>query len=85
MRRTRWLLLAAILAIVGGLLVTYRAQKRLLQEDAPKPPVALSLDLNSSAEDWTFEQHDGDRPIVRVTARSVAQVKDSSRTELEKV
>jgi hypothetical protein len=58
MRGARWLLLMALVAIVGGVTLTYRTQKRVLQEEAPPKPPALPADLNSSANQWHWTEHD---------------------------
>lgn len=85
MRGTRWLLVLAILAILGGVSATYRLQKRVLQSQAPAKPAALPLELNSAAEDWRWQQTSGGRTVVEITARNVRQVKETSQVELEKV
>jgi len=87
MRGTRWLILVAIAAILGGVGLTYRLQKSALERQAPARPKALPLDLNSSAEDWVWTQSmpgEG-RPAVEVRARRVGQSKDNSRIDLEQV
>lgn len=88
MRGTRWLLLVAIAAIVGGIAVTYRAQRSALEKQAPAKPKALPADLNSSAEHWHWEQTESKEPFRKtrvIDARNFRQVKDTSRVELEGV
>jgi lipopolysaccharide export system protein LptA len=85
MKSTRWLLLVAILAILGGVGATYRLQKKFLAEQAPRQPEKLSPDLKSLAQDWVWTQSEGDRAKVTIRARSFRQVKDSGITELEQV
>jgi lipopolysaccharide export system protein LptA len=85
MRGTRWLLLAAILALVVGVGLTYRARKRTLSEQAPPKPAALPDDLNSSAQDWTYTLTTSQFTKVEITAREARQIKDSSRVDLRKV
>ena len=46
MRGTRGLLLLAILAILSGIGVTYRAQKKALQKQSPAKPPLLPLELS---------------------------------------
>ena len=87
MRGTRLLILAAMAAILAGVGLTWRWQKSALEQQAPSKPKALPLDLNSSAEDWTWTQSmpgEG-RPAVEIRAHQVAQSKDNSRVQLEKV
>ena len=47
MRGMRWVLLVAIVAIVGGVVITYRASKKALEAQVPEKPKPLSSDLNS--------------------------------------
>lgn len=87
MRGTRWLILAAMAAILAGVGLTWRWQRSALEQQAPAKPKALPLDLNSSAEDWTWRQSmpgEG-RPAVEIRAHRVAQSKDNSRVQLENV
>jgi lipopolysaccharide export system protein LptA len=85
MRGTRWLLLVAILAILGGVGATYRLQKRLLRERAPVQPARLAGELQSSLEDWVWSQSEGGHPKVTLRAGNFRQVKQSGITELERV
>src|SRR5437868_4218874 len=83
----RWLLLAAILAILAGVGLTYRNQQQVLQGQAPAKPDSLPHNLNASAQDWQWSQAspvDG-HTIVQVRAKTLKQEKDSSRLELENV
>ncbi len=50
MRGSRWLLLVAIVAIIGGVSYTYRAQKQAIKAAAPSNPQALPDDLNFVGE-----------------------------------
>ena len=85
MRGTRWLLLAAILAIAGGVAVTYRIQKKLLEASAPHKPPRMPADLKSLGQDWVWKQTEGDKPKLLLKARSFRQEKGSLSTELEGV
>lgn len=85
MRGTRWLILAAITVILGGVATTYRLQKRALEGEAPPRPTALAPTLNSAAQNWVWVQTDKDRTVCRITAKDVRQVKDANRLELEQV
>lgn len=87
MRGTRWLILAAIAAILGGVGLSWRWQKSALEHGARAKPKQLPLDLNSSAEDWLWTQSvpgEG-RPAVEIQAKRFAQSKDNSRIDLENV
>jgi lipopolysaccharide export system protein LptA len=85
MRGTRWLLLLAIAAILTGVGLTYRIQKRTLQDAAPPRPQPLPVELNSSAEHWEYHVTDSGREVAYIEAANVAQVKDSSRVDLKDV
>jgi lipopolysaccharide export system protein LptA len=87
MRGTRWLLLVAIAAILGGVGLTYRAQKKALREQAPPQPAALPTELNSSAKHWHFTDTDlkTNRVIAEIDAEDFRQVKDSDRVDLKNV
>ncbi len=85
MRGTRWLILTAILAILGGVGVTYRLQKRTLQEHAPPKPRPLPRELNSTREDWNYSQTDNHRIIVEIHAKKFGQSADNSHVLLEDV
>ena len=88
MRGTRWLLLVAIAAIVGGIAVTYRTQKKALTRGALPRPKELSPELNSSAEKWHWERTEDKQPFrktVEIDARGCKQIKESSQVELEGV
>jgi lipopolysaccharide export system protein LptA len=87
MRGTRWLVLVAIAAILGGVGLTYRAQKRVLREQAPPQPATLPTGLNSSAKHWHFTDTDlkTGRVIAEIDAEDFRQVKDSDRVDLKNV
>jgi lipopolysaccharide export system protein LptA len=85
MRGTRWLLLVAIAAIISGLGLTYRAQKKILQAQSPPKPQKLASDLNSSAEGWTYSTTDGQRTKMSISAKDFLEAKDSSRIDLKQV
>jgi len=85
MRGTRWLILVAIIAILGGVATTYRLQNRVLREQAPAKPVSLPPALDSAAQDWSWVQTSEGKTVCRITAKDVKQVKDASRLELERV
>ena len=61
MRGARWFLLVAIVAIFGGLLVTYQQQKRSIKAASPPRPQALPEDLNFVGERSTWSQKPADR------------------------
>src|SRR5262249_22729327 len=76
MRRIRWLLPLAILAILGWVMVTYVKRKATLASEAPVAPRPLEQGLQGRANDWEYTQHSGDLPRVRVRAKSFKQIKE---------
>jgi lipopolysaccharide export system protein LptA len=85
MRGTRWLLLAAILAILGGTAFTYYAQRRAgLAHAAPKPR-EIGHGLSASAEDWIYERADAGKPVVKIRAKGFSQVENTDHMKLDRV
>ena len=88
MRGTRWLILVAIVLLLGGVAATYRLQKRELRDEAPAKPAAMAPELSSAAEDWSWietSESPESRTICRITAKDARQAKDSNHIELEQV
>ena len=86
MRGARWLLLVAMAAIIGGVGLTYRAQQKMLREQAPAKPPALPPELNSSSNNWRWTETDskGCR-TANIEADEAREAKDSSRVELKNI
>ena len=74
MRGTRWLLLVAIVAILSGLGLTYRAQKRALRAQSPPRPEALGADLNSKSREFVYRRTNGEHTTLEVTAAIQHQI-----------
>jgi len=85
MRRTRWLLLLAILAILGGIGITYRAQRQVLQKQAPAKPPMLPTEISGVREEFKLTRTEAGQNKWEITAAKVRQEKDSSQTHLEQV
>jgi len=88
MRGTRWLILVAIILLLGGVAATYRLQKSVLHAEAPAKPAAMAPELSSAAQDWSWietSEPPESRTICRITAKDARQVKDSNHVELEQV
>jgi lipopolysaccharide export system protein LptA len=85
MRRSRWLILAAILGIVIFVGSTYSKRKESLAKDAPAAPTPLETGIDGRANDWVYTQSDGTLPRVTVRAKSFRQVKAPSLMELDGV
>ena len=82
MRRTRWLLLVAIVAILSVVVVTYRAQKLAIKAESPPKPKALPLELNSTADLWEYTETKGNQVTAKIYAKEARQSKDSTRIDL---
>ncbi|MEX2262745.1 MAG: LPS export ABC transporter periplasmic protein LptC [Bryobacteraceae bacterium] len=85
MRGARWLLLAAIIAILGTVGVTYVYQKNLLLSAAPPKPAPLDLALRAAAEDWQVTQTAQGRPAFHIRAKNFEQDKESGQLNLKGV
>ena len=85
MRGTRWLLLVAIVAILSGLGITYRAQKHALRAQSPPQPEALAANLNSKAQNFSYSRTNSDHTTLEVTADDMKEAKDSSRVDFKVV
>ncbi len=85
MRRTRWLLLLAILAILGGIEFTYRAQRRVLQKQAPAKPPMLPTEISGLRNEFKLTRTEAGQNKWEITAAKVRQEKDSTQTHLEQV
>src|SRR5579863_3617083 len=85
MRRSRWLILAAILGIVVFVGATYFKRKETLAKDAPAAPTPLETGIDGRANDWVYTQSDGTLPRVTIRAKSFRQVKAPSVMELNGV
>ncbi|HXP86823.1 MAG TPA: hypothetical protein VN841_18985 [Bryobacteraceae bacterium] len=85
MRRLRWLLPAAIIAIVVWIAVTYSKRKATLASEAPAPPPPLAQGLEGRANDWCYKQNSGDLPRVQICAKSFRQITEPSLMELDGV
>src|SRR5579863_6095581 len=83
MRYSRWLLLAAIAAILAFLWNTYASRKKTLAKEAPVAPAPLRQGIDGSSADWHYTQFDGDRPVYAISAANMTA--ESSMTELEHV
>src|SRR5215471_13651199 len=85
MRGARWLLLLAIVVIVGAVDFTYRTQKNLLRQQTPPKPKVLPAELNFSAEHYHLRKTGKNGTMVEIEAADFQQGKDSSRVEMKDV
>jgi len=86
MRGARWLLLLAISAILGWLGVSYRMQRRAVEQQGPARPEMLPANVSATSQGWHLLKGDEKgRKIVEIWAKNFKQVQDSSQIELEGV
>ncbi|HWZ33438.1 MAG TPA: LptA/OstA family protein [Bryobacteraceae bacterium] len=85
MRRTRWLVLAAIVGIVFSVGATYLKYKAAEARNAPTPPKALDSALDAASQDWTYTKSIGTQQQFFVRAHSMRKRNDASTIELEGV
>jgi lipopolysaccharide export system protein LptA len=83
MRVGRWLILAAIFAIIVFVGDTYFRHRAGL--DALAAPRALDLSLEASSEDWCDTSADGAKETFKICAKNIREVKEPSHMELDGV
>ncbi len=72
MRRLRWLLPVAILAILGSVAAIYIKQLEL-QANGPNKPPLLGDGIKGQALDWCYDQAEGERSRVQICATKMNQ------------
>ena len=82
MRRIRWFLLTVLVVLIAALAATYHFQRQFRQRHAAEPPPPIPENLSAAAQDWTYTQMDGDRPVVTVSARSFEQSRQEGVIDL---
>jgi lipopolysaccharide export system protein LptA len=85
MRRTRWLIPPAIIAILVWVGITYLQRKADLASAAPPPPPRLGNGIEGQANDWFYTQYAGDLPRVTIRAKNFRQIQEPSVMELNGV
>lgn len=87
MRRTRWLFLAAIFAIVSWVGSTYLKRKAIFAKDAPAPPKLLDPRFDAESDAWHYGKFDKEtgRPIWKLRAKNAIELKQPPVTQLEGV
>src|SRR5262245_4728445 len=85
MRGTRWLLLVAIVAIVSGLGITYRLQKRILKAAAPERPADLPAGLTQTQNSWCMTESTSSYTKVEICSGALQEGTDSGRVDLKNV
>ncbi|MCU1339259.1 MAG: OstA family protein [Bryobacterales bacterium] len=85
MRHTRWLFLAAIVAIVFLVGATYIKRRDILAKDTPVHPKPLEAGIDGSANDWQHTVFKGDKKHFTIRARNIREKKEPSLMQLEGV
>jgi lipopolysaccharide export system protein LptA len=87
MRGTRWLLLVAIAAILGGVVIQYRTQQKVNAKQAVAKPSPLPDALNAAADDYEYNKKNGSAPcpLYHIKAHKFEQSSDSSHIDLTNV
>lgn len=85
LRRARWLILLAILAIAATVASVYFAQKEALRRARPSVSAPLPANTAASANLWEYEMKAGDKAKLLVRARQFEQIKTPPVFELRGV
>ena len=80
-------MLVAIAAILGGIVIKYRAQQQVNAKQAVAKPSPLPEALNAAADDYEFFKKNGSAPcpLYHIKAHKFEQSSDSSHVELANV
>jgi len=85
MRHTRWLFLAAIVAIVFVVGAAYVKRRDLLEREIPVHPKPLETGVDGRADDWVHTVFKGDQKHFTVRAHNIREMKEPNLMELEGV
>jgi lipopolysaccharide export system protein LptA len=85
MRRTRWLFLAAIVAVIFAVSVSFIKRKEILDREVQAHPKPLETGVEASSANWEHTEFKGDKKHYTVRARNFRQIKEPSVVELEGV
>lgn len=85
MRHTRWLFLAAIVAIVVMVGVTFYQRRAILDHEVIVRPKPLETGVDGRANDWQHTVFKGDQKHFTIRARNIREIKEPSLMELEGV
>ena len=77
MRHTRWLFLAAIIAIVVVVVAAYVKRRDILANEHPVRPTPLETGVDGRANDWQHTVFKGDQKQFAIHARNIREMKDS--------
>src|ERR1700736_2621642 len=85
MRHTRWLFLAAIVAIVFMVGVPYYKRQAIRANEVVVHPKPLESGIDGRANDWQHTVFKGDKKHFTIRARNIREKKEPSLMELEGV
>ena len=85
MRRTRWLILAAICFIAFTVGFTYLASMERARREAPNPPKPLKEGIEGTAEGWHYSHSEGGCPVFEARAKRFEQVSAPATFQLQDV
>ena len=76
LRRARWLILLAIVAILGSVTSIFITQKRALRRNRPHASAPLPANISATAQKWEYEMTSGDQAKIILRAEHFEQVKN---------
>ena len=85
MSHTRWLFLAAIVAIVFVVGAAYVKRRDLQEKEIPVHPKPLETGVDGRADDWVHTVFKGDQKHFTVRAHNIREMKEPNLMELEGV
>ncbi len=85
MRGFRWLLLAAIAAILAAVAGSYLSRTARQASELPPPPPDLPPNIAATSDTWVHTEYEGERPIVEIRAKKMRQLREPAAFELEGV
>ena len=85
MRRTRWLFLAAIVAVIFFVGASFIKRRDILERDPRVQPKPLELGVDGRANNWEHTVFKGDKKHFTIRARNIREIKEPNVAELEGV
>ena len=85
MRRTRWLILAAICFIAVTVGIAYFAGVERARRESPPPPKPLRDGIEGTAEGWHYSHSEGGCPVFEARAKRFEQVAEPVTFQLQDV
>ncbi|HLH41310.1 MAG TPA: LptA/OstA family protein [Bryobacteraceae bacterium] len=85
MRRTRWLFLAAFLAIVIWVSAVYVRSKASADRNIIAPPKPLEAGIDARSQHYSYTKSNGTTPVFSISAGEMRESKDSSTILLQDV